>query len=293
MTDRNCVIGDKPHMADAGYLCDAHLQKLADTLRQVEEEAALLSAVPSMQQQEGRGSSLASHRSPARLNVLVHNDVRHGTGKSEDEDDELAAGNTLSILGTLHSWARLVREERALAWPENVTVSGERDLLSRSLAWVADQGWVDEFYPEVRTLLAQLKRQNGTSPARPIGRCPMPTDDGECGGSIWRNAGRGKPWRTLSDRCIRADVVTSDGDAYCQRCGYTWDAESIDRLKWQLEHDRRPKDEHGRALLTTAEMAATKGLKPGTFAVRAHRAGVKSVDGYWNPADFADTQTAC
>jgi hypothetical protein len=112
---RACVVHGKPAEARHGLLCIAHFDRLADMLRQVEEEAAILSAVPSMAIRTGSGGgSLASTRAPARLDVLVHRDTRRGTGKSETEDDELAAGKTLPVLDVLHSWARVVREERGL-----------------------------------------------------------------------------------------------------------------------------------------------------------------------------------
>lgn len=110
-----CVVHGKPAEAQHGLLCEGHYQRLSEMLRDIEDEAAILSAVPSMAIRTGSGGgSLASTRTPARLNVLVHRDHRRGTGKSETEDDALAAGHTLAVLEVLHSWARMVREERGL-----------------------------------------------------------------------------------------------------------------------------------------------------------------------------------
>ena len=112
---RACVVHSKPTEARHGLLCVAHFDRLADMLRQIEEEAAILSAVPSMAIRTGSGGgSLASTRAPARLDVLVHLDTRRGTGRSETDDDQIAAGQTLPVLDVLHSWARVVREERGL-----------------------------------------------------------------------------------------------------------------------------------------------------------------------------------
>src|SRR5207253_7958015 len=125
-------------------------------LREVEDEATMLDARPSISQRIGSGhGSLPSERAPAKLNVLVHTDHRRGTGKSETDDDANAGGDTLPILDVLHSWARVVREERDLQPPDTVTVSGERDLLTSHLDWVAGQPWVDEAYADVRRLLSQ------------------------------------------------------------------------------------------------------------------------------------------
>lgn len=113
-TTARCAICDK-QAADGLLVCEGHYRRLGQMLADLEDEAAILSAAPSMQQRyDSGGSSLASERSPARLDVLVHTDPRRGTGRSETDDDAHAAGNTLSILGVLHSWARLVREERGL-----------------------------------------------------------------------------------------------------------------------------------------------------------------------------------
>jgi hypothetical protein len=117
VTDRDCAIGDKPHAAVVGLLCDNHFTKLGAILRDVEDQAAMLSAVPSMQIATGtRGGSLASHRAPARLDVIVANDRRRGTGiPVSGEPDPWGFDDTASILDVLHSWARVVREERGLA----------------------------------------------------------------------------------------------------------------------------------------------------------------------------------
>lgn len=194
MNDARCVIGEKPHAADVGYLCDNHFTRLGAMLRDIEDQAALLDAQPSMAQRSDRGGGLASHRAPARLDILVHNDPRHGTGMSEDAEDALAAGSTLSILGVLHAWARVVREDRALAQPATVTISGERDLLTRQIPWLAEQSWIDEAFAELRDLVAQLRRQNGTNALRkkPVGVCPTLFEDGECGGRLWANDQRGE-----------------------------------------------------------------------------------------------------
>lgn len=111
-----CVVCTKERQASIGHLCAGHFARLAEMLREIEAEACHLDARPSMQQtMDSGGGTLPSHRSPARLDVLVHTDYRRGTGKSETDDDALAAGSTLPILDVLHSWARVVREDRGLA----------------------------------------------------------------------------------------------------------------------------------------------------------------------------------
>jgi hypothetical protein len=272
--ERACVVHSKPTEARHGLLCVAHFDRLADMLRQIEEEAAILSAVPSMAIRTGSGGgSLASERAPARLDVLVHLDNRRGTGKSETEDDELAAGKTLPVLDVLHSWARVVREERGLTSRAAVTISGERDVLTRALDWIAEQPWVDEMFNEVRQLAGQLKAANGTQDEKPVGRCYLPNETGVCDGPIW--------------------VDPAMGHAHCGRCQATWTGAQLLLLKEQMELDRieragqdrgRATDAHGRgdvfgegdqarcvpgARASTADRQRRRALRPGLFDVKA------------------------
>ena len=279
-----CVVGSKAHSADVGYLCTHHLDRLAANLRTVEEQAALLTAVPSFQQRTGsRGGSLASHRAPARLEVLVHNDPRHGTGRSEEDDDALAAGETLSILGTLGSWARLVREERQLSAPATVTISGERDLLSRNLPWIAAQAWVDELEHDVRLLAGQLKAQNGTGADRPYSACPL------CTGHVWVRDEIQPVWRRYPDRCSRT-WEQAPGAAVCDTCGAKWETDADKaRLKRMVDDAAtelsRPRTEGGTPMRTAEELAIDHGLKVTAVRMRLSRAGAKAVHGsYYDPA---------
>lgn len=223
MSDRNCVIGSKPHAATHGLLCDNHLQRLGATLRDIEDEAVHLSAVPSMQQASGsRGGSLGSERAPARIEVLAVLDPRtrrwqradfakhplpapksfgpwclfcdHETctdwraGRQRDlHDDEHDAGSDrlMSVLRVLHSWARVVREDRELTAPARITITGERDLLTRQLLWIAEQPWADETYSDLKALLASLQRFNGTLEVS-VGKCDSLQPSGFlCTGKVW------------------------------------------------------------------------------------------------------------
>lgn len=264
------VVGCK-RPATMGYTCAGHYARLGSILADLEMEAVLVSTVPSMQQRTGPAGGLASHRSPARLDAIVHRDPRHGTGMSEDEEDELAAGQTMSILGTLHSWARVLREERELAEPEQVTVVGERAILARHLNWIVGQPWADEFYSDLNQLLGQLRAVNGTQPDKPVGRCYLIVEGETCDGPIW--------------------VDEANGHAHCARCRGTWDGVQLAHLKWELEkaaeERRRPRTEDGRRMLTAEEIAKQRGVKPKTIPVWAHRRGVVAVHGHYDPEWFA------
>jgi hypothetical protein len=250
---------------DVGYLCAVCHDRLAQQLLDVQREAELLSAVPSMQQAAGtRSGTLASHRSPARLDVLVLTDPR----TAADEH------GTLGLLGVLGSWARIVREDRDLRIDAAVTVASERKLLSVHLQWIAAQPWVDEFAAEVSGLLRQMQRANGTQPDPPAGRCYLPTDSGaSCDGPIW--------------------VDHAAGHAHCSWCRNTWDGHDLHRLALILEQQeaeaereaRRPRTHDGRPMLTADELVSRGYVSSvSNVRVRAHRLGVTAVDGHYDPA---------
>ena len=300
-TRTGCVLCT--NRADVGYLCIGHLERLAATLRDIEDEATHLDPVPSLAVHPGRGKgSLASERAPARLDVLAFLDPQtrqwtrdtqprymppapkaygpwclfceHETctawraGRPRDlHDDEADAGSDrlMSTLGVLHGWARVVREDRELAQPDQVTVTGERDLLSRHLDWCAAQPFIDEMYAELRQLRASLKALNGTEDDKPVGRCYLPAADGVCGGPIW--------------------LDTAAGHAHCGRCRATWDGERIAALKWELDMAKRPKGEDGNPMLTAQEIATRRGLSVNAVRLTLSRNGARVVDGrYYDPA---------
>jgi hypothetical protein len=280
------------HVPAVGLICRGHLARLGAMLRDIEDEAVHLSAVPSMQQRTSSGhGSPAFTRSPARLDVLVHRDPRsrlagqrlpgpHCPSCWHDSCTDIRAWidaydvqatETLSVLDVLASWASIVREERDLVarWP--VTVTGERDTLTRQLDWIAEQPWVDEFHSDLTTLLGQLRAANGTVEDKPVGRCYLPKPEGLCDGPIW------------------VDMVA--GHAYCARCREAWDGPRLAILRHNLEEQRRedarPRTEDGRPMLTAEELVAQgKVSSVSNVRVTAHRLGKVSVDGHYDPEWF-------
>lgn len=288
-----CVICARD--AEHGYLCADDYTHLGAMLRQIEDEAAILDAVPSMaiRSGSGGGGTLASHRAPANLDVIVANDPRRGTGRiGYDDADPWGIDDTASVLETLHSRARTVREEGPFTGPEVITVSGERDFLNGKLDWCARQPWIDEMWHEMRELLQQLQRSNKTQPPRHEGFCPTIRNESICGGRIWRREHKRFVWRVKNDRCERERIEVNDGEAYCERCAATWDGLELKRLNLilekQQEEDARPRAENGEPMLTAREMADKLHITVATFRVRATRRGVRPVLGHYDPEWFKD-----
>jgi hypothetical protein len=246
-----CVVHSKPTEARHGLLCVAHFDRLADMLRQVEEEAAILSAVPSMAIRTGSGGgSLASERAPARLDVLVHRDTRRGTGKSETEDDELAAGrrcpcSTCCTPG--QGWC--ARSVGSPARPRSPSAVSD-DVLTRALDWIAEQPWCRRDVRRGAAVVGQLKAANGHRAEQPYSRCPSIVNGDNCAGEVWLRDEAQAVWRVYPDRCAQS-WEQAPGAAVCDMCGAIWatDADKA-RLKRMVEDMAaelaRPKTEDGR-----------------------------------------------
>lgn len=301
MSESGCVMcaRDREH----GYLCADCYTRLASMLAEIEDETAILEAVPSMAQRTGSGTgSLPSQRSPAVLDAIVAADPRRGLMRwSSDDFDPWGLDDTASVLETLHSRARAVREEAEIDPPATVTVSGERALLTDQLPWIARQPWVDEMFNEMRDLLAQLKRTNKTQEDRPVGRCHLPRFESVCGGTIWQREQERYLWQQAEpggDHCRRVKMKVKDGPAFCERCRAVWDdPKELDRLHLIEEQRKkeaaRPRTEDGRPMLTAEELV-TQGYVSSVSNVRvkAHRLGVSSVKGHYDPDAFDDADKA-
>lgn len=292
-----CVIGTREHpAADGSLLCLGHLQKLAGMLAEIEDETAILSAMPSMQQHEGTGGAApAFTRSPAVLDAIVATDPRHGVPALSERswDDATAYDETASVLFVLNSWARIVREERELAAATAVTVTGERALLLRHLPWIAAQPWCDECYDDLRKLLAQLRATNHTGPDRPYCDCPAIVGGQSCTGQVWIRDELQPVWRRLPDRCSRS-WEQAPGAAVCDTCGTRWATERerqrLERMRKDATAERlRPRTPDGRPMLTAQELV-DQGIVTSLVNVRviAHRKGIVSVNGHYDPAAFGE-----
>lgn len=202
-TPDTCLLDRAPTPAAVGRLCEGHLQAVASLLFDIEDQAAELDPVPSCQQTDGsRGATLASHRAPARLNVLVHRDPRIGTGWAEDDDTAHAAGRTLSVLGTLTRYADRARTEQRITPDPEWTITTERRLLTAQLPHIAGQPWVRQLHRDLVRLHAQLLHINHLAEpkAKHVGICPTLIGATECGGRLWLDEAEGGVY---CDRCPR------------------------------------------------------------------------------------------
>lgn len=189
-----------------------------------------------MQQREpgtGGRSGLASQRSVGALDVMVLRDRRSRDRDVEDPDGSSGRG----VLEILESWARLVREQRALTNPTvdlayvraarpagpvcdpqqpacghhtcetwtmrgtvlaPITVLSERRVLAAHLDWILTQDWVDELYVDIRDAWSQIRAHTGPT-GRPgfVAHCP-------CGGRI--------RWADGAATCTACGTVTTGLD---------------------------------------------------------------------------------
>jgi len=190
-----CVAGACTRPAAPGILlCVQDAARLGDWIARIGDEFAQLDATPSMQGREVGtvgGTTLTSQRSVGNLDVMALRADRRGDGTT----DVWGWDDTPSVLETLGSWARLVREQRGIepdwrwitrrrayaptgpwcddcdhatcvAWRFDnrvyvpATVSSERRLLAGELEWILTQDWVDEFYDAIRSLWSAVRRVN-------------------------------------------------------------------------------------------------------------------------------------
>ena len=188
-------------------LCRGHASKLGQWLADIEHLHATLDATPTgtVDLNHSHGATLAAHRSPARLDVLVLRDPRSRERDPDDLDGNHGRG-TLEVLG---NWARLVREERHLEVTGPATVTSERGLLVAHLDWCMTQDWIDELYRDVRAVWGLLKSAHGDRAPKPQARCWVPQDDGNlCGGPVW----------------------TDPGAAWCGTCRTSWTGADLLRI---------------------------------------------------------------
>lgn len=293
MTDTaaRCVLGDsdKPHPAAVGsFACESHRDRLYDELRGILDTVARIAIRPAATGTPGGGRSgtLASQRSLLDLESLaLAGPIAPGEITTSDGWDE---HHPVAVVG---SWARLVREERAITPPAGpASLTTDVDLLIRQLDWCCAQPWIDDMAAELGDSFARVRRADPDR-HRPgdEGRCPIVGDGpaGTCGGRLQRDRGT-VPWLVRADRCERVAVDAPAGPIRCQRCGATWATESDEArlrvMRADVARDAlRPRTDDGRPMLTAAELAQQHGIKVSAVRMRLSRAGMRAVNGHYDP----------
>lgn len=292
-----CVIGDpeKPHAASPGlYVCGGHRSHLYEQLRGIVDTVARIAIRPAATGRPGAGrpGTLASQRSLLDLESLaLAGPIAPGQITTTDGWDE---HHPVAVVG---SWARLVREERRITPPDGpVSLTVDVDLLIRQLDWCCAQPWIDDMAGELGDSFARVHRADPDR-HRPgdEGRCPIVGDGphGTCGGRLQRDRGT-VPWVIRHDRCERIAVDAPAGPIRCQRCGATWATPEEEARLRVMRADAardalRPRTDRGRPMLTAQELVDRGHVTSlSNVRVKAHRRGIVSVDGHYDPDDFRD-----
>lgn len=286
VSSARCVLGnpERPHLAEAGFVCNTHLGALARTLLEVEElSTALELGKTTRASGDGRGGQLASQRIPlSEAALALVGPVAAGNLTSSDGDDDTPHAPTV-----LASWTAMVREERDLA-PQDSSLTADRRLLSDHLQWIAEQPWVDDFADELRVLLGHLRRalphlvhRKRTVTCWAI--LETERGSGPCGGRVSRRT----VWRTARTANGPVNIETDDGPWTCDRCRASWDPddERVQLIVKQLEAEAtRPRTDDGRPMLTAAEIADRRGVTPAAVRQRASRLRIGARNLHYDPA---------
>ena len=214
----NCVLRHRePREARHGYLCAGHYRWLRSALNDVLVTAAMLPAFLEQGSVE-RDPHLPPTKNhldppvPIRLEVVALSDRRTGAAVNR--------GDITPALAILESWARIVREDQALASPTTqATLMTEAGLLGRHADYIAAQPWIDDLAAELRGILGAMHAAIGDYAPRPVGRCQADVDDGVCGGAL------------LQDRYGMLSVT-------CRKCGDNWSETELRRLGLLLDQGR-------------------------------------------------------
>lgn len=206
MSDALCVMAHPdPAAASVGLLCEHHAQRITWQLADILDWWALLPAllIPTSDGEGNHRGKRIDSPSPIRLDVVAVGDLRTGMA--------VAPGDIVGVRFVLHTWARVVIEERQWSAQQLGSVWQDVGVLERSADWIAEQPWVDDYAHEVAAAHRQLRHIAGVRPPTVIAHCPVVDEHGECGGALHQDR-----WGGMG--------VT------CDRCGARWGDVELRRL---------------------------------------------------------------
>ncbi|HEY2086272.1 MAG TPA: hypothetical protein VGH54_09635 [Mycobacterium sp.] len=221
-------------------LCPRCSKRLDGWLRALPDLYALLPAVVEHGSVAGNPENVRAKNpdppAPMRLEIVDLLDTRVGMRSDGTTDGR-------GVLGLLHRWAELVRDQRhdprpcaggcshprpshgtdrrhrgctviactCQHWePAAVTVTAEVSTLIGNLAWCTEQDWAGDLYAELKSLHRQLRDAVGEYRTHPVGTCKaQPVGQAEtavCGGPLFMDK---------ESRAVR-----------CASCGSRYEADS-------------------------------------------------------------------
>lgn len=119
------------------------------------------------------------------------------------------------ILGLLHEWEKLIRQERNLTRPAFLKIAPNmREEISEAikfhqinLAWSMDQDWIEDFAKELKNLHSEgIKAAKRFVKKNKIIKCPTELEDGICNNSLKIN--ESDPLEILECRKCQATWTT-------------------------------------------------------------------------------------
>lgn len=231
-------------------LCKPCVERLSKWLKAIPDTYALLDEVRDHGTVPSDPGTKQTKRpdapAPMRLEVDDLLDDRRGY-QHDDDGTPLLSDNRRGILGVVHSWAELVRDQRRLPrrctcghmalghqptgavrctakkctchgyTPHPPSVTEECHLLAANLPWATGQDFAGELYEEIRQLNRTLTDTIGDYRARPVGRCAALKD---------LEIGDVNDPATVQVLCGGALVLDEDKTGVkCLRCGETIQAD--------------------------------------------------------------------
>jgi hypothetical protein len=198
----------KPRQAlDGLLLCRGHYTGLEAALTDILDLYALLPyqmAVLASKEPGGEKHVKQAHPpAPINLAAAALTDRRNSAA--------IEPGDIPDVPGSLAGWVDNVAEERHLTGTRPATVYGATRYLELHLAWIAAQPWVDEFDADMRVIRQALSAATKQPKVMPVGRCPVLTDDGECGTPLYNNP--------------HSDAIR------CRTCRNEWSGHELIRLR--------------------------------------------------------------